>query len=365
MSAQLTKHERVMRTIRFEEIDRIALYDIFENDGVIEYYAGEKLTVVNGDRVKGKCIGRTLDMTRMPEGPRPELVFTDDDGLEQESTRWTTWVKRRPFHDIETLIPWIKRKIEKLNAWQPDGAFVEGMREYVLRYQAFFSVGCEVRGDLPVLILPSPVGTDYMFAPIGLDLFGLLVCYEPELVDEWFEAQHQAELRRVHAIADPRLTPVVLTHDDIASKNGLMFSLDWLRRYEIPRLKALVEAWHAHDTICLFHSDGNLMSILDDLVGAGVDGLNPLETCAGMSIAEVRRLYGKKLFLTGGIDVSNLLPLGTPAEVRARCLEAIREADGRGYFLGSTTEILPSVPAENVITMLETPRLLAEGKIRL
>ena len=73
-----------------------------------------------------------------------------------------------------------------------------------------------------------------------------------------------------------------------------------------------------------------------------------------MSVAEVRRLY-PHLFMAGGIDVSQLLPNGTPEQVRRRCSEAIKEADGRGYFLGSTTEILPTVPVENVIAMLETP----------
>jgi uroporphyrinogen decarboxylase len=202
---------------------------------------------------------------------------------------------------------------------------------------------------------------DYMYSPMGLELFSTLMYNEPDLLEEWWDAFHQAELRRVHAIADPKLIPVALTHDDMASKNGPIFNPEWLRKYEFPRLKALVEAWHSHDTICLFHSDGNLMPVLDDLVGAGIDGLNPLETLAGMSIREVRQRYGNKLFLTGGIDVSQLLSNGTPEEVRARCMEAIEESDGgRGYFLGSTTEILPTVPVENGVTMLELPKELAK-----
>jgi uroporphyrinogen decarboxylase len=114
-----------------------------------------------------------------------------------------------------------------------------------------------------------------------------------------------------------------------------------------------VSAWHDRDVVCLFHSDGNLWSVLDDLVAAGIDGLNPLEVLAGMTVKEVRQRY-PGLFLTGGIDVSQLLPLGTPDEVRAVCRQTIADAGRRGYFLGSSTELHWDIKLENAIAMFET-----------
>jgi hypothetical protein len=362
MKSKLTKRERALRTIRFEDVDRIAIYDILDNDGAIEYYAGEAPTPINGDRVKGKAIGRCLDMTRMPKGPQAERVYTDEDGQTWQVNRWTSWITKRPYRDFDEFVAWARRKVERLNAWQPDEAFVEAFHENIRRHLCYFAMGAEECEDLPILVIESPVGPDRIYTRCGLEMFTQLMFNEPELMDEWIEAQNQAEIRRAHAIADPELIPVVLTHDDIASKNGPFFNPNWIRQYEIPRLKRLVEAWHQHDTYCLFHSDGNLMPILDDLVGTGIDGMNPMETVAGMSIPEVRKRH-PRLFLTGGIDVSQLLPNGTVEEVRARCLEAIGEADGKGYFLGSTTEILPSVPTENVVAMLETPKNLAAVQV--
>jgi uroporphyrinogen decarboxylase len=176
---------------------------------------------------------------------------------------------------------------------------------------------------------------------------------QPELVEEWLEARLQAELRRVTLIADPRHIPIALTYDDIAYKTGPLFSPDWLRRYWVPRLKRLVDAWHARDVKCLFHSDGNLWMVMDDLVGAGIDGLNPLEVMAGMSVKAVREKY-PHLFLTGGIDVSQLLTYGTPDEVRTACQQAIHDSSGRGYFLGSTTELHWDVALANAVAMFET-----------
>ena len=68
-----------MRTIRFQETDRVPLYDIIDNDAIIEHYAGQSLTVENGAWVKGLAIGRVLDMTRMPYGPNePGEIHTEN-----------------------------------------------------------------------------------------------------------------------------------------------------------------------------------------------------------------------------------------------------------------------------------------------
>jgi len=358
MKAKLTKRERVLRTIRFEEVDRIATYDILDNSGAIEHYAGEPVNPVNGDRVKSKAIARCLDMTRMLNGPAEPGVRTDEEGFTWRVEPWTTWIEKRPFDDVEGLIEWVKRKIVELRQFKPDAQYVKRLHENLRKHQAYMADGAEDCDDLTVIVLESPTGIDATYCQCGLELYSMLMFAEPDLLDEWIEETNLAELRRVEVIANPDLIPVALTHDDLAYKTGPIFAPDWIRKHQTPRLKRLVNAWHTRDTYCLYHSDGNLMSILADLVSTGIDGLNPIETCAGMSVAEVRRLY-PKLFMAGGIDVSQLLPNGTPEQVRARCKEAIAEADARGYFLGSTTEILPNVPTENVIAMLETPMQLA------
>jgi len=185
-----------------------------------------------------------------------------------------------------------------------------------------------------------------------LEQFSYLLTDEADLVEEWLEARHLAELRRVAVIANPEIIPLALTYDDIAYKTATLFSPAWLRRCWLPRLKRLVDAWHSRDTLCVFHSDGNLWPVLDDLVAAGIDGLNPLEVLAGMTVEAVRARY-PHLVLTGGIDVSQLLVYGTPDEVRAACRAAIRAAQG-GYLMGSSTELHWDVPLDNAIAMFET-----------
>jgi len=353
--AMMTKRERALRTVRFAETDRVPIYDLLQNQAVIEHFAGEPLTVENGKRLMGIAIAAALDMTRSPgAGPCEPAVIRQENGLVMQRERWTSWIVERPWHDTPGLIEWIKGEIRRTEAFTFDQSYNDRYRAHVQGWLDAFAAGDPTgRGDPTVLIIESGVGLDTMFWVAGLEDFSYLLADSPALVEEWLDARNRAELRRVAAIADPDLVPIVLTYDDIAYKTGTIFSPKWLRRHWAPRLKALNDAWHTRDTICLYHSDGNLFAVLDDLVAAGIDGLNPLEVLAGMTVGAVRQRY-PRLFLTGGIDVSQLLSFGTPDEVRAACRLAIAEAGGRGYFLGSSTELHWDVKLENALAMFES-----------
>lgn len=357
----LTKCERVLRTARFQETDRVPLYDILQNDAIISHYAadllrGEPLTTANGPRATGFAIGRALDMTRMPGGPAQTGETGMDNGIRVHQERWTSWIISRPFTDETGMIAWVKGEIQRSQA-QTFGAYQrDAFNSWLDESNAFSAAGDPTgRGDPAVQVIESGVGLTEIYWLLGWDYFIILMFDFPDLLEEWLEARHQTELRRVAAIADPRRIPVALTYDDIAYKSGLLISPCWLRRYWVPRLNQLVNAWHSRDVLCLFHSDGNLWAILDDLVAAGIDGLNPLEVLAGMSLKAVREKY-PSLFLTGGIDVSQLLPFGTPEEVQTACRQAITDTNGSGYFMGSTTELHWDVRLENAIAMFETAR---------
>lgn len=351
--AQMTKRERVLRTARFEEVDRVPIYDILQNDAVIEHYAGRPLNYDDGDWTVGLAVGHALDMTRMVSGPQKPGMYRRADGILIQVERWTSWIVERPFKSTAEARPWIEDRIEEANKTTFDENYREGFRKGVLNKIASFAEGDPFRDNDPtVFVLESGVGLTELYWALGMELFVEMTLEAPDLLEEWLDACHRCELRRVACVADPELIPIALTYDDIAHKTGPMFSPAWLRKMWAHRLRDLVEAWHQRDTLCLYHSDGNLWLVLDDLVGAGVDGLNPLEIMAGMDVGEVRKKY-PNLFLAGGIDVSQLLPLGTPDEVREACRQAIEDTDGRGFFMGSSTELHWEVPLENARAMFE------------
>jgi uroporphyrinogen decarboxylase len=111
----------------------------------------------------------------------------------------------------------------------------------------------------------------------------------------------------------------------------------------------VIDALHARGKKAVFHSDGDLNSVLDDLVDSGIDGLNPIEIAAGMDLADLHRRYPRLLFF-GGIDVSALLPFGSPDEVRDAVVKAIDDTEGR-ILVGSSTEVTNAVPLENYLAL--------------
>ncbi|MGI6705090.1 MAG: uroporphyrinogen decarboxylase family protein [Clostridia bacterium] len=344
---KMSKKERVMRTIQFQETDRIPVYDIIDNDAIREYYSGEKITEENAWRLEYTAVRNALDMTRMLVIPNFYPGHsTDEDGFVYFHDRYTSWIEKRPFDDMKELKEWIEKDIDRKKKWMPDQSYVEAYRKQVLKHKAGI-------GDDTVIVVESDVGMDDCRRRCGIEFFSYLIVDEPELLSEWLEVSNQMEIRRAKAIADPDLVPIMLTYTDLAYKNGPMFSPEFLRKEFFPRLKRLNNTYQDAGVKCLFHSDGNLMPIMDDLVAADIDGINPMETIAGMSIKEVRQKYGHKIFITGGIDVSQLMVFGSPDEVREVCRKSIDEAGGVGYFLGSTTELHPGVKVENFLAMIE------------
>ena len=359
---KMSRRERVARAIRGDEVDRVPLYDILMNDAVIEYYSGQKLTVENGAKLKAAAISRCLDMTRMVGGPSAPAHIVGGDGHEWQIERWTSWVSKRPYNDVDGLAEWVKNQVVSLNSSASvDGAAVKSTVDMVNNFYAECMNSVADASELPMFVLESGVGLTETYALCGLQLFSELCADEPELVDDWLEARNQAQIKWVHALAPTGTIEVALTYDDIAAKGGPIFNPKWLREHFFFRLKRLVEAWHQYGVTCLFHSDGDLTPILADLADTGIDGINPIETCAGMSIEEVRRLQ-PQLFMAGGIDVSQLLPLGSADEVRICCKKAIEATNGRRYFMGSTTELHDAVPLENARAMYELQWDSSEGR---
>ena len=95
------------------------------------------------------------------------------------------------------------------------------------------------------------------------------------------------------------------------------------------------------------------MEVMPDLLTTGIDGLNPIEVCAGMDLSEVAGRYGDRLFLAGCIDISQLMAHATPEEARHACEASIASA-APGYFIGSTTELDNGSRLDNILTMIET-----------
>jgi uroporphyrinogen decarboxylase len=105
----------------------------------------------------------------------------------------------------------------------------------------------------------------------------------------------------------------------------------------------------------IFHTDGNFLPLLDDLLSLGMNALNPIEPDA-MDIRALRRRLGASVTLVGNIDI-NLLSLGTPEEVAECTRRTIADVAGEGAFILSSSNSIPGYcQVANVRAMVEACR---------
>jgi uroporphyrinogen-III decarboxylase len=104
-----------------------------------------------------------------------------------------------------------------------------------------------------------------------------------------------------------------------------------------------------------YHSCGSIRPVIPDLIEIGLDILNPIQPLAkDMDAGSLKKEFGKYLSFYGGIDIQQLLPKGTPEEIKKviREKKAIIGEQG-GYILAPAHNIQPDTPLENVLAFFE------------
>lgn len=228
-----------------------------------------------------------------------------------------------------------REDLSKLNL-PDDDAWIPRAREF-LRTQ---------RGDRAAFG-GTRLGLSATLISMGLDAFAIALHEDRGLVEEVLDRYVRFSARTVQVFCELGFDGVWV-FDDFAFKTGPMFSPAVLRDVVIPRLRPAVERiavpW-------IFHSDGNLFPVLDDLLTLGISGIHPIEPEA-MDLAEAKRTLKGRACVIGNVSV-DLLASGTPAQVRAAVERAIAVGAPGGGFILSTGNCIPHYARiENVREML-------------
>jgi len=342
--------ERSIAILNHQNFDRYPYFDILTNDAAIEYYSGRKLTVENGRQVVHAALENMVDATRwiIMYPQKEEKIITDNGIIEQK--RWTAWHLKKFTLTLDDVVRNLKKEIEYFS--DPDNIQKEA-DELDNRIEKIVEIRDEFNNVFLFGNYLIKTGLQ-LYTGIGLEIFSYLLADEPDVFDRWmnlgikFKVEVIKKAKRVSAFT------AIFDCEDIASKNGPLFSPVIMKKYFYPHLEQLVDAYHKKNVKFIFHTDGNVMPILDQLVSTGIDGLNPLEVVAGMNLKEIRKKH-KNLILIGGIDCSQLLAFGTMQQVRIATQQAMKDA-GPWYFPGSTTELHNNIPLDNIKTMVDTIR---------
>lgn len=142
--------------------------------------------------------------------------------------------------------------------------------------------------------------------------------------------------------------------NDFGTQRGLFISPELWRHFVLPGVRRLVDQARSFGLRSWLHSCGSIRAIIPDLIDIGIDAIHPVQvSAAGMSAEELGREFGGQIMFIGGIDVHQLLRRGTPEQVRAAVRHCRRHL-GPSYAVSPSHEsILPDVPTENLVAMIE------------
>jgi uroporphyrinogen decarboxylase len=153
---------------------------------------------------------------------------------------------------------------------------------------------------------------------------------------------------------------IVSMADDLGAQTSLLVSLGLYQRLIYPyhkRLFEFIKKTSRGKAYIFFHNDGAIYETIPLLIEAGVDILNPFQvSCTGMDTRKFKQEFGKDLTIWGGsCDTQDVLPFGTPEEVRAETKRRIDDlAPGGGFIFAPIHIIQGGVPPENSMAWWET-----------
>ena len=181
-----------------------------------------------------------------------------------------------------------------------------------------------------------------------------------EYVWSVFEKQCEiglSNLQKIHEVVGDKITAVFITGTDFGTQNGPFISPRSYRKLYQPFHKMLNDWVHKNTHWKTFiHSCGSIYRLLPDIVYAGFDILNPVQTSAAdMDAARLKAEFGDRVtFWGGGIDTQKTLPFGSPAEIRQQVKERMElfGKDG-GFVFNAIHNIQASTPQENLVSLVE------------
>ncbi|MEW6359176.1 MAG: uroporphyrinogen decarboxylase family protein [Planctomycetota bacterium] len=333
----MTGLERVMTSLRHEEPDKVPLWELIVNKPVIEALYGDisYLDFCEKEGLDGVTIFETHSM--------------EDLGNDTIKDEWGTIWKIEPNGIPYPIGGPIRDEsdLDKYTPPDPDADYrLDALRSAVKRFG----------GERAIVFLGHETFEFSHYLLGGMDKLLMQYILNPEFCHRLSEIIW-AYKGRVLANAADVGADILLTGDDVAQRKATMMSPAHFREFILPYLKKAVDIAHAKGKPFIKHTDGYLWEIMDMMVEAGIDGIDPIEPIANMDIGEVKQKYKGRLAVCGNVDCTWILPHGTKQQVIDAVKETIAKASpGGGHILASSNSIHPGVKPENYRTMVETAR---------
>ena len=332
----MTGLDRFMAALAREEPDTVPIWELIINEPTLSAFYGpvDHLEFADREDMDGVTIFENQQTT--PTGNREWL---DEWGIQFRAAEGgVAYPSGGPIaspEDLQSYEPPDPNAPHRFNTLREAVERFEGERAVVFLTHEAFEFSHYLRGLDSLLI-------DYIEAPDFVhDLASVVSDYKIELAEAAIDLGADA----------------IVSGDDYAHRQAPIMSPRHFEEFSLPYLDKLIKAVHRKEVPLIKHTDGNIWSILDQMVDAGIDAIDPLEPIARMDIGEVKRQYGDRLAVVGNVDCTEILTHAPTEEVVDAVKETIAKGSvGGGHILASSNSIHPAVKPENYKAMVEAAR---------
>jgi len=338
----MTSHERFKRMFEHREADRIPIIDgpwgttierwrregMGEDADFVDFFGLDHVASISADispRYEEKTVEQTdeyriyttswgvtlRNWTHAASTPEfLDFTITDPDKWAEAKKRMTPTRDRIDWDNLKTNYP----------QWRENGAWI----------QANLWFGFDVTHSWAV-------GTERVLMAMITD---------PEWIRDMFNHCLDMNLALFEMLWDAGYTfDTIHWCDDMGYKLNQFFSVNMYRDLLKGVHKRAIEWAHAKGIKAHLHSCGDIRPLIPELIDIGLDALNPLEVKAGMDPLVLKKQYGDKLVLHGGINAVLWDDIDAIEAEMRKVVPALKE-DG-GYIFSSDHSVPSTVSLEN------------------
>ncbi len=348
---EMTHRERVFAALRREIPDRCPMQISFTPEFAHRLTGHLGLTGRREDRVLERALDVDLVLTSvgwLTSYYQERESYVDEWGVRWRSSEYETRYGTGRYTEI---VGHPLEDDEALDAYTaPDprrDALYEEARRTIETY----------RGEYCVVGVTKTTVFECAWALRGLERLLMDFVLDPDIAKRILDIPF-----RYHLAAAERLVrmgvDMIWIGDDVGSQKAMLISPQTWRIYLKPLMARFIRTIKSinPDLLVVYHSDGMIMPIIEDLIEIGLDVLNPVQP-ACMDPAALKDAFGDRLCFWGSVDQQSTLPFGTPEIIAGEVLLRLQTIGrGGGLIIGPTHNVQLDTPVENLMAMVETVR---------
>jgi len=354
----LKKLQRMNKTLKHEEADRVPVSDFFWGS-FLQRWREELGLDADTDIYTYYDLDWIVTIPNMdPHIKQFEVLEENEEGVIVR-TGFEAVIRKKFDDPMPAYVEFDTNTIEKMEAFQfddprDDGRYIKGGDNqlagvgdgFVRDLPPWIETVKSLHPDFPVYGSVCE-GHESLWRILGSDNVLLWIGLYPDELGRFIDRVHDFNLGLAEAqikAADGLLDGMVIW-GDVAYRRDLLFSPEYWRSHFKPGVKALVELCHSHGLPVIYHGCGNVAKIFEDYIEIGVDAYNPLEAKAGLNVVNLRREYGHRIGFCGNMDVMEWAdePMDKLEEI---VLTKLNAAKGGGYIFQSDHSVPNSVSGE-------------------